>query len=79
MVGRNTLVINQEEMLRALNMYFKELLESNGSCGIDHRGNTRVISVKQVGAQPAKPFVLTLDDCDNKPKSKKLSSLKLGI
>ena len=69
MVGRNTLIINQEEMLRAMNMYFRELIESNDSHGTDHRWNTRVVSIKQVGAQQAKPFVLTLDD-GTKPKPK---------
>jgi hypothetical protein len=55
MLGKNTLVINHAEMVRAMNKYFKELIP------IDERGNEKVISVRQKGAQPQKDFIIELD------------------
>jgi hypothetical protein len=64
MVGENTLIINKDEMIRAMNKYFNELMLSS------EKGNTRVISVRQKGAPVGNDFIIDLADRD---KSKLLA------
>jgi hypothetical protein len=59
MVGENTLIINQDEMVRAMNKYFNDLILSSD------RGNARVISVRQKGAHLENVFIIEIAD---KPK-----------
>jgi hypothetical protein len=53
-VGKNELIINHEEMLRALNCYFERLVQQQ-----DQR-ETQVVDVKQKGAKHGQPFVIYL-------------------
>ena len=63
MVGKNTLIINQGEMVRAINMYFKQLV---GSCG--ERGYAEVVSVRQKGAQMQQEFIIEIAEKHSEPK-----------
>ena len=56
MVGENTFIINQAEMVRAMNKYLNELMLSS------ERGNARVVSVRQKGAQLENAFVIEIAD-----------------
>jgi hypothetical protein len=56
MVGKNTLIISEEEMLRAVNLYFKELVSFGA------RDDSVVKSVRQKGAVKGRPFILEIDD-----------------
>lgn len=52
-------------MTRAMEMYFKELVASS-----IQRGGTRVVSVRQKGAQLQKDFIIELDTPEvTKPKN----------
>jgi hypothetical protein len=57
MEGKNQLVISQAEMVRAMELYFRDMILSPS-----HRGNTKVTSVRQKGAQLQKDFIIELEE-----------------
>jgi hypothetical protein len=54
MEGVNTLIISQEEMVRAVNKYLNELMFSH------ELGNARAISVRQKGARLENRFIIEI-------------------
>jgi hypothetical protein len=62
MLGKNKLILSQAEMVRAIELYFKDMIPSPS-----HRGNTKVISVRQKGAQLHQEFIVELEEKE-KPK-----------
>ena len=65
MLGKNSFILSQSEMTRAMEMYFKEMIVSSVQ-----RGGTRVVSVRQKGAQLQKDFIIELDTPEvTKPKN----------
>lgn len=54
MVGRNQLILCPDEMRRALNMYFCDMIWDT------RRGATRVVSVRQKTAEMDMPFIVEL-------------------
>jgi hypothetical protein len=56
MRGKNTFIISPEEMKRAVEKYFKELI------GVMERENSIVMSVRQKGAKPESPFIIEIDE-----------------
>jgi len=63
MVGKNTLIINQAEMVRAINMYFEKLVFSDSQ-----RGYSKIISVRQKGAQLQQVFVIEIMEIKKESK-----------
>jgi hypothetical protein len=58
MVGDNTLIINQAEMTRAVNMYLNNLMMTTHS-GL---GNCEAVSVRQKGAPLKNEFIIEIKD-----------------
>lgn len=56
MVGKNTLIISPEEMVRAINKYFKDLI------GVLEREDAVVVNVRQKGAPQKNPFIIDIDE-----------------
>lgn len=54
MFGENTLVISQEEMLRAIKHYHEDLFSGWGKVG-----NADIVDIKQKGAKPDQPYIIT--------------------
>jgi hypothetical protein len=57
MVGKNQLIINQAEMVRAMELYFRDMIPSPS-----HRGTTKISSVRQKGAQLQQEFIIELEE-----------------
>lgn len=60
MVGKNTLIISPEEMIRAINKYFKDLV------GVLERENAVVVKVRQKGAPQINPFIIEIEEKEPK-------------
>lgn len=56
MVGKNTLIISPEEMVRAINKYFKDLI------GVLEREDAIVVNVRQKGAPQKNPFIIDIEE-----------------
>lgn len=63
MLGKNKLILSQAEMVRAIEIYFKEMVISP-----THRGTTKISSVRQKGAQLQNDFIIELEEAEKPNK-----------